>query len=333
MGGGIFKSITLSRYLFYIPLLYNVYLKIFQGVSEQEFERFKDKVITLNTLFAIFYILDSSGIYTIYTGEKYFSEVTQFGLITRNYDTFPPLTIFVIVFLLIKVFMEKTTILNILLLIINTLAVFFTYTRSIIISLGIIVVIFISLILRFKMIKSKFVMVTIFTLAIFAGAYSLFANYFSGSLLFLMDRFQPQNSILINDNNFISRFSLLNYSYSVSKQFNSVWFGAGFLQAGRDTMDKYLASWSGDIMWTNFILQVGIIGSILFLLFVLGIIFKLLKRIRARNIIGMGLLLITIYYLITSFTSEGFLGYFYLPVMYLSIAEVEIHNLWNIKLI
>src|ERR1035441_9413562 len=92
MGGGIFKSITLSRYLFYIPLLYNAYLRICQGVSKQDFERFVDKVIVLNTIFAIFYILDSSGIYTIYAGVKYISAATEFGVITRNYDTFPPLT-------------------------------------------------------------------------------------------------------------------------------------------------------------------------------------------------------------------------------------------------
>lgn len=329
--GGIFKAITLSRYLLYIPLLYNAYLRIFQGVNKHDFEKFVDKVIILNTVFAIFYILDSSGIFTIYTGVKYFTEVTQFGIITRNYDTFPPLTIFVIIFLLTKTLKKKISISYIAILLIHFLAVFFTYTRSMMISLGIIIAIYLFLTLISNAKKSKVVIIMSFTGVILLGAYSLVSDYFSGPMLFLIERFQPQNSTLLTDNNLVTRFSLFNVAYNVAAQYNNVWLGAGFLQAARNAMENYWAAWAGDIMWTNFVLQSGLIGSIIFLLFILSFIFKLLLKTKELSNITIGLLLIVSYYLIMSFTTEGFMGYFYLPVMYLAIAEVEINNLWFIK--
>ena len=329
--GGILKSVTLSRYLLYIPLLYNVYLRIYQGVSKQDFERFVDKVLILNTIFAIFYILDSSGIYTIYAGVKYFNQVTKFGIITQNYDTFPPLTIFVVLFVLTKIFKEKITITNISIFLIHVVAVFFTYTRSMMISLSLIFIILILLILVSNPKSSKSVVAITLTIAILFGAYSLISDYFSGALLFLMDRFQPQNSTLLTDNNFVTRLDLLNVAYDVAGQFNSVWLGAGFSQAARNIMENYWAAWAGDIMWTNFLLQSGLIGSILFLLFILSFIFKLLLKTKELSRISIGLLLIVLYYLIMSLTTEGFMGYFYLPVMYLSITEIEIYNLWLVK--
>ena len=328
MGGGIFKSITLSRYLFYIPLLYNAYLRICQGVSKQDFERFVDKVIILNTIFAIFYILDSSGIYTIYAGLKYISAATEFGVITRNYDTFPPLTIFVIIFLITKTLRKKVSAINVTVLLINILAVFFTYTRSMLVSLFIVVIIYMALTLSINMKKSKLVIATLLSVIILFAVYSLISKYFSGPLLFFIDRFQPQDSSLASDDNLLTRFALVSVAYDAAGQFNNVWLGAGFLQAARDVMENFYAAWKGDIMWTNFLLPVGIIGSGLFLLFNLSVIFKLILKKKEYNNIVMGSLLLIIYYLIMSFTSEGFLGYFYLPIMYLAMAEVGINNLW-----
>jgi len=248
----------------------------------------------------------------IYQSEEYSSEVFQGAEITRTFWFMPQFLPFSIAFIL--VFKERRSFIFYVLLIVNLLAVFISYTRSSLINMAIIFL-FYTLFTGLKKGRLELVIKNIFIYCILG---------FMG--LILLSKIFP-----VNTKYFIGRFTELSES-SVTSAPNSIEFrfimsgiiisnmdedkkitGMGPVTENQVPLVKPMRQTTADMVWTGVIFRWGFLGFIFFiLLYIYSVIRAYYLFMKSEGVISDLALMFLIYIIsqiIESFVSWTFMSH------------------------
>lgn len=302
------KHLYYGIFIFLTPLiitnqqrLYNI-LKILLTFSTICGGLFIYQCITKRNLFNTWSILQDVG------GVSFF----------RNLEGFPFILIFfsfgLIFYLLNKKDYTKKDLINFFLIIVSFIIVIISMTRTFWIAYIICLIIILCLSNKNKILKIFFVIFPLILLSY---------NFIMNKLGFLTVRFNSiLNSILNNEGTFGYRIQLFLERFYLIKS-NNLFLGLGLVNAQNKSFDSYLIAGGEysnnvtinhtDIGYSGMIAQLGIFGSLLYLIFVfsctIGIynIFKKEQNLELKSI-TLGLFITCIWVLLTTFQNAGIYG-------------------------
>jgi len=294
--------------------LFAGYLIIKFWSSHYQPEVLKDflfSLVIINTIASVLYILHQGLGIKIYQLPEYSEEYIQGATITRTFWFMPQFLIFSVAFTL--VFRKKGSFLLTVLLIINLLAIFITYTRSALINAVIIFILY-SILVGLK--KRRLVLVLknvlIYCLMAIFGLVIL-SKALPTSTQFFMSRFDElsSSSKSFQPNNLEYRFIMTGYVISNIDQ-NKIVFGEGPVTVTQSATVPAMKLATSDMVWTGVIFRWGFTGLILFiLLYVFSIVISFNLYMKSEGIISdfaLMLLLYIISQIIESFVSWTFMS-------------------------
>lgn len=300
----------LPIYLNYIYLFigYFLFKKVFSKFSTEDIYKFFEIIVIINTITVVFFILYNLLGMSIYDEkvQGVVESITQGQLIKRVYTFVPILMPFSFFYVFSKPKKKKT---DYMIIVINFLGLFLTYTRSILINtlLGLIIFYLVKNYKSQKFSKSIFVFSGVSIALVIA--FFVLNTILPAQTAFLADRIIP----LIQDPTSISSNSLIvrqHYIEDIFKYINSInfIFGFGFVSTNLEQLAHYATkSGSADTVWLEWTFRFGIIGSSLLLsLFIVSIYngFKSIKRISPDSINFIGIVIAQIFFVfMTGFIS------------------------------
>lgn len=235
--------------------------------------KFLYSIVVINSIASLFYILHQGLHFGIYEAVEFSTEIFDGAEITRSFWFMPQFLPFSVAFLL--VFKDRGNFLAYLLLAINLLAIFISYTRSSVVNAIIISLLYLVL----KGIKSGrmgMVLRNIFLYGI-VGIISLFilAQIFPANTKYFERRFTElsETSATSGPNNMQYRFIMAGIIISNIDADKKI-FGMGPVTESQIPMVKAMRQTTADMVWTGVIYRWGYVGLILFVMLYLFGLFK-----------------------------------------------------------
>jgi len=324
----LISSIGLAQTLIEFNIIENVYIQYFTLLSLflgyfmvkdilrycnlQVLSDFLYNIVIINSIASVFYILHQGLHINIYGNKsEYLSIDFQGELITRTFWFMPVLWFFSISYLL--VFNKNRSLVNIILLSVNLLGVFISYTRS---FMGISVILFVIyyLLLGFKgnnflnSIK-KLIVTGLAGFVLFIAV----SSFLPSSTNYFLNRFKEldEEPVDAQSNNLIYRFyktDRMIYRMDAVK----ILFGYGSVTEKQSSFAKVVHIAAADMGYAEVIFRWGYLGLALFiLLFISSIIKAFFLFLRNDGIVSqfaLLLLLIIVSQLIEGFTSWIFMS-------------------------
>jgi hypothetical protein len=272
--------------------------------------KFLFSLVVINGIACIFYLL-TQGLHVIFYEGGGMIEEFQGKDIMRSFYYMPPFFFFSIAFIL--VFPQKKTFYSIILLIVNLLAIFLTYTRT---YLLIIVLLFLLYFVLTGIKKGKIdLILKNVSIFIFGGIliFFLLSKVFPTGTEYFFGRFaelnSPQSSS-VDPNNLDVRW--MNYGNILSHMDeDSKIFGMGSVTQKQVPIFDDMNGTTSDMVWTGVIFRWGFVGAILFsILYITSIIRALHSYFISEGILSNLALLFLLY--IFSQTIEGFVSWTFL---------------------
>ncbi|MGV8962754.1 MAG: hypothetical protein ACOH2V_05175 [Candidatus Saccharimonadaceae bacterium] len=250
------------------------------------------------------------GIYTTSQENEYLSLVVDGVVITRTFWFMPILWFFSISYLL--VFIKKNTILKIILLGINLLGIYISYTRSFL-TISVLLFILYSLLTGFK--NKNFGKAIKSMLLISIAGFALFiavSSFMPASTKYFIGRFkeldEPSST---KSNNLTYRFFRTGKVIKHIEQGKAL-FGYGSVTETQNAYIKIMDAVTADMAWTEVVFRWGFLGLVLFiLLYVSSIIkafFLFLKTEGIVSQLALLLLLTIVSQMVEGFTSFGIMS-------------------------
>jgi len=223
-------------------------------------------IVVINTIAAILFILHQGFHFKIYQEEEYFTQIINGQEITRSFTFMPQFLFFSIIYILI--FTKKYSFIAIGILMINLLAIFISYTRSSIINVGIVFLLyffFIALKKRnFKIIFKKLT----FSIVLAISIILLVSKFLPANTKYIMDRFSEislESSKKTEPTDMQYRFA--NSAAVISKlPGNKKMFGMGSVTKAQTPEVIQMQETTADMVWPGVIYRWGFAGLILFIL-------------------------------------------------------------------
>ncbi|MDO9256854.1 MAG: O-antigen ligase family protein [Bacteroidales bacterium] len=297
--------------LFSLFLGYFIIKDVIRRFGYSEIEKFLFAIIIVNSIASILYILHQGLHFTIYTGEEYATELFQGEEITRTFWFMPVLCFFSISFLF--VFKRTKPIIFYPLLSLNILALFISYTRSFLVIVVILIILYYILDGYKNRNVSKLTKNII--IASITGLFFLImtSNFFPTSTDYFLSRFTEvkENPTDESSNSIIYRFGKT--SEILDKIDNDkLLIGFGPVTEAQLTWVEAMRKTTYDLVWTGVVFRWGYIGLVLFVLLYLISIVKafnlFMKGERELSLLSLLFLLMIISQLIESFVSSTFLA-------------------------
>jgi len=242
----------------------------------ESLEKFLFNIVLLNSLAAVLYLIHQGLHIDIYTTDmEYQTEIVNGQVITRTFWFMPVLLLFSVSFLL--AFRKKNSYLAYGLVLINMLAIFITYTRSLLLN-AILVFIFFFLLIG---LKNKSIWKTIRGIAAISIAgialFFLVSTVLPANTEYFVSRFKDldEKPVDAQSNNLVYRFFKTD---NVINKMNSTktLFGYGPVTETQTPFVKIVDSAATDMVWAEIVFRWGMIGSVLFVfLYLYSILFAL----------------------------------------------------------
>jgi hypothetical protein len=230
--------------------------------------KFLESLVFVNLIASIIYVVENFFKISIY-GLPPNSITTYMGVtIARTFWAMPPLLTLAFAFTLAK---SKWNVYSGVVLVLSSLAVFFSYSRGLVIPLLAVVVI--ALFLRmFKSGQGKVFIQRLILVGISVAVVSWFLlTFLPVQTRFLVSRFQEFTEIskIPQKNNFQYRIGNFQKTMELIRE-NDLLFGKGFPDPGMDTHAVTIANQTADIAWVGILYKTGVVGIVLFVsLFIL----------------------------------------------------------------
>ncbi len=222
-------------------------------------------IVVINSITACLYILHQGLHIGIYPDAEYSVDIVQGVEITRSFYFMPQFLPLSVAFLLI--FRHKRPVVYYILLIINVLAVFISYTRSFLINAMLIFIIY-FLMTGIKEGRIGLVLKNILVFG-FLGILGLFivSKILPANTKFFLNRFSElkQSSATSDPNNIQFRFQMTGLIVA-SMDADKKILGMGPVTESQVSWVKQMRATTADMVWTGVIFRWGIVGLILFIL-------------------------------------------------------------------
>ena len=222
-------------------------------------------LVIINSIASFFYVLHQGLHFNIYNLEEYSTAVIQGEEITRTFYFMPQLLPFSIAFIL--VFKEKSSLVFYVLLIVNLLAIFISYTRSSIINAAII---FLFYFLLTGLKKGRFgtVVKNVFIYSVVGVlAFIMVSKFLPANTKYFMNRFSElsETSATSGPNNIEYRFIMSRIIISNMEEDKKI-FGMGPVTENQLSLVRPMRQTTADMVWTGVIFRWGFVGLIIFIL-------------------------------------------------------------------
>jgi len=243
----------------------------------ESIEKFLMNIVLLNSLAAVLYLVHQGLHIDIYTTDmEYQTEIVNGQIITRTFWFMPVLLLFSVSFLL--AFRKKNSYLAYGLILINMLAVFITYTRSLLLNAILVFIIFFLLI----GLKNKSIWNTIRGIAVISTAgvllFILVSMVLPANTEYFLSRFKDlsEKPVDAKSNNLVYRFYKTD---NVVNKMNTTktLFGYGSVTESQTPFVKVVDAAATDMVWAEIVFRWGTVGSILFVFLYLYSIFFALR--------------------------------------------------------
>ena len=222
-------------------------------------------IVLVNSLSACLYILHQGLHFGIYPEAEYSVDIVQGVEITRTFYFMPQFLPLSVAFLLI--FRHKKPFVYYVLLIINVLAIFISYTRSFLINAMLIFILY-FIVTGLKEGRMGMVLKNILVFG-FIGILGLFvlSKILPANTQFFLGRFSElkQSSATSDPNNIEFRFQMTGLIIASMDQDKKI-LGMGAVTENQVSWVKEMRAATADMVWTGVIFRWGIVGLILFIL-------------------------------------------------------------------
>lgn len=275
-------------------------------------EKFLFNIVIINSIASVLYFIHQGLQLELYAGNfEYLTEVVNGEIITRTFWFMPVLWLFSISYLL--VIKRKYSLINIILLTINMLGVYISYTRSFLLNAVLLFFVYYLL----MGIKNKNILNALRgTLIIGVAGFALFmavSSFLPASAEYFLRRFKeldekPSNA---KTNNLLYRFYKTD---RVVEKMNTekVLFGYGSVTETQTPFVRIVTAAATDMGWAEVVFRWGYLGLTLFiLLFIISIVKSLLLFMKTDGLLSqfaLILLLTIVSQLIEGFTSITFMS-------------------------
>ena len=226
--------------------------------------KFLYSLVIINSIASFLFVLHQGLHLNIYHSEEFSAEIFQGEEITRSFWFMPQFLPFSVAFLL--VFKDKKYFIFYLLLSVNLLAVFISYTRSSVINSLVIFLLYL-LLTGLKKGRIGFVIKNVLLYGIF-GVFGLLilSKVFPANAKYLMNRFTElsETSVTSGPNNMQYRFIMTKIIVSDINE-NMKLFGMGPVTENQDPLVDPMRKSTADLVWTGVIYRWGFVGLVLFI--------------------------------------------------------------------
>jgi hypothetical protein len=285
--------------------------EVFSNHSPNNISDFLFSIVLVNSLASCLYILHQGLHIGIYLNEEYLSEVFQGEVITRTFWFMPPLWFFSVCYLVaIK---KGKSILFLILIIINLLAIFISYTRSfLLITICLVLVYYLLNAYKNKNFYSAAKNITI-TVIIGLVLFIAVSKIFPRSTGYFLSRFTELKQGIHSQetNSLLYRFSRTGEVFN-KIEIDKLFFGYGPVTEMQSPLVSSMRIVNWDLVWTGVVFRWGVIGMVLFLLLYFVAIVKafslFIKRDGISSQLALMLLLVIVSQLIESVVSSTFLS-------------------------
>ena len=273
----------------------------------ESLEKFLLNIVLLNSLAAVLYLIHQGLHIDIYTTDmEYQTEIVNGQVITRTFWFMPVLLLFSVSFLL--AFRKKNSYLAYSLILINMLAIFITYTRSLLLN-AVLVFIFFFLLIG---LKNKSIWNTIRGIAVISTAgfvlFLLVSMVLPANTEYFLSRFKDLKEKPVDEksNNLVYRFYKTD---NVMHKMNTTktLFGYGPVTESQTPFVKVVDAAATDMVWAEIVFRWGTVGSLLFVfLYVYSIFFAFRIFMLNQGVVAqfaLGFLLTLVSQLIEGLTS------------------------------
>jgi hypothetical protein len=268
-------------------------------------------IVVINSLTACLYILHQGLHFGIYPNPEYSVNIVEGVAITRAFYFMPQFLPLSIAFLLI--FRHKKPFVFYILLIINVLAVFISYTRSFLIN-AILIFILYFVITGLKDGRIGMVTRNIFVFAFLAVlGLVILSKVLPANTQFFLNRFSElkQSSATSDPNNIQFRFQMTGLIVASMDEDKKI-FGMGPVTESQVSWVRAMRATTADMVWTGVIFRWGIVGLIFFILLYVASGFSAfnfyMKTEGVLADLGLLFLLYAISQIIESFVSWTFMS-------------------------
>jgi|WetSurMetagenome_2_1015567.scaffolds.fasta_scaffold66890_2 hypothetical protein len=297
--------------IFSLFLGFFIIKEVFRYYSPGIIAEFLFSIVIVNSLASVLYIVHQGLHLGLYLNEEYLSEVFRGEVITRTFWFMPPLWFLSICYLL--VIKKGKSILYFILLIINLIALFISYTRSFLIITFIILILY-YLLNAYKN-KNFYAAAKNILLTIIAGLVLLvvISKIFPTSTNYFLNRFVELKQGLhdVESNSLLYRFSRTGAILNKIEP-DKLIIGYGPVTEVQSSLVGSMRVVTWDLVWTGVVFRWGIIGLVLFiLLYIISIVkaFNLfIKKDGISSQLALMLLLVIVSQLIESFVSATFMS-------------------------
>ena len=302
---GVSSMIDESKPFTYMLIGFFLIKNILTKFNSESHDKLLKLFVYINSFSALLFILHQGFGITIYPFQEYFSTTIGLTKITRSFSFMPPILFFSIAYLSLK---PRLKLYDTALLALNILAVIISFTRSLIITAGILIL----LCFIFRQHKHKpSIKITqnyLYILCTLLLSFVILIQFLPARYQFLLDRFNIDSNHEASSNplerisniqNVKSRTNRISSSLSLLIGKEKI-FGLGFPSQYVDQRISY--SDSSDSSWVIILIKTGILGGIIFLALYLLYIYYGLKN-SSFDSVSVALSIALIGSLITSFIS------------------------------
>lgn len=330
-GRWLVSAIHLATAFLYIPLAYFLFYDIFMGFTRDDVLKFLETLIFINTILAVFYIMNSAFGMNIHGIEKWGRAWVMDVYITRDFITFPAMTSFSFIYYLVYFISgDKRNYKSFFIIFVNFVCTLLQYTRSITAFFVVLPILVILLLFIIdgkvkKIAQYSFLYVGLALIMLCASRQFALPQftYFQQRVLKM-----PSANQLLERGTIANRINMVINSYSLLEG-ESILIGYGYL--GRENVNRFFQQSMfyrpGDIMWSRFMIEMGVFGTFVFALFLILMLRDSLKLAWGHNLFGLVLFFVTLSYIISTFQSGAFISSPF-GLFIFSIVAIEKSKYW-----
>lgn len=334
LGRSIVSAIHLGREYWYVVLAYFLFHDIFMTFPREKVLKFLETLIFINTVLAVFYIVDSGLGINIHGTQKWGQTWIMGVLVTRDFATFPGLTSFAFIYYLVYFIAgEKRDPKSFFIIAVSFVCTLLQYTRSatfVIVTLPLLTIFlyFTKMKRASRVVSYSLLYVGLFLILLFSSRQFARPQY-----TYFENRVRPLYSIeqVLYESTLTLRLRTIRMAYDFLEGIHLL-IGDGY--SGSEVASKFYQSGIlyrlGDIMWAKFITNMGVVGSFFFALFLILALKDSFRLFWGRNLFSLVLFLTILGLVISTFGSNAFLGTPLLMFIF-SIVVIEKGGLWHRK--
>jgi len=302
---------------------------IIAHTSQKEVRDFLEVITWVNSIAAILYVLHQGLHIPVYTFYQEFQSFSFQGeLITRTFWFMPQLLLFSFAFQIAK---PRLDLRSSIIIVINALGIFITYTRSLVIAAAAII----ALVIILRLLKKQLAQTGRTAIVVIGGGLLLglgITQVFPVEMQYFSSRIQPANAAesIGGTDSLIGRLDLFNQTSEVVGTSSTA--GLGFPNERQLPITYYVKQWYADMVWIMVLFRTGIIGIAaflgLFILFWLRTLRMYLQGSGETEFLGLVFALLIPAVLISSVVSFEFLylEHCTLGLWYLAVVAAEINR-------